>query len=425
MRDVSIVLVGIGGYGNSFVNWLLDADGRAHARIVGAVDPVPSRCVRLPELLDAGVPVFPTMADFYEKASADLAILSTPIHLHARQTCDALRNGSHVLCEKPLCTTPEEAVRMRRAELEHGGHVAIGYQWSFSRAVQALKRDIRAGDFGRPLHLRTLVLWPRDEAYYHRNNWAGAVRDAEGNWVLDSPVNNACAHHLHNMLYVLGPETDRSAVPVELTAELHRAQAIENYDTAALRIRTDDGVELLFIVSHSAGHLVGPRFKYEFELGTVEYDDASGAQIVARMTDGSIRRYGCPSEAKDRKLWLTLDAIRRHEQALCGIAAAQPHTQCVWAAQQSGDPIRVFPRERIRVEGMEGHRVTWVEGLTGHLVEAFESRRLPSECGFDWAHPARTVSLDATTTAAPGPKVNVTLSLPKRRDVVAGATLPT
>lgn len=423
MRDVSIVLVGIGGYGNSFVNWLLDANGHAHARIVGAVDPNPSRCVRLPELLRAGIPVFPTLDDFYDASSAELAILSTPIHLHARQTCEALRNGSHVLCEKPLCTTPDEALRMRRAELEHGGHVAIGYQWSFSRAVQSLKRDILAGDFGRPLHLRTLVLWPRDEAYYHRNRWAGALRDAEGNWVLDSPVNNACAHHLHNMLYVLGPEISRSGSAVELTAELHRAQPIENYDTAALRIRTDVGANLLFIVSHSAGHLVGPRFTFEFELGTIEYDDAPGARIVARMNDGSIREYGCPNEAKDRKLWLTLDAIRRGRPTVCGIAAAQSHTQCVWAAQQSGEPIRDFPRERLRVAGLEGHRVTWVEGLTGELLEAYQSRRLPSECGFDWSHPSRTISLEAPTAPSPEPKVSVTVSLPKRH--IAGASLPT
>jgi predicted dehydrogenase len=422
MKDLSIVLVGIGGYGNSFVNWLLDANGHAGAKIAAAVDPNPTRCARLPELLHAGVPVFSNLEDFYRASHADLAVLSTPIHLHARQTIAALENGSHVLCEKPLCTTPDEAARMQAAETESGGLVAIGYQWSFSRAIQSLKRDILNGDFGRPLHLRTLVLWPRDEAYYRRNRWAGALRDTDGNWVLDSPVNNACAHHLHNMLYVLGSDVARSARPAELTAELYRAQAIENYDTAAIRVRTDDNIELLFIVSHSTHHLVGPRLSYEFEHGVIEYDDAPGAQIVARMNDGTVRAYGCPNEAKDRKLWLTIDAVRRQRATLCGISAAQPHTQCVWAAQQSGEPIRAFPRDLVRIEGVPGHRVTWVEGLTGQLLECFESRRLPSECGFSWAHPSRAVVAPANPTT--GPKVNVTVNVPKRRGVGAGAALP-
>ena len=38
--------------------------------------------------------------------------------------------------------------------------VAIGYQWSFSDAIQKLKADVIAGIFGKPRRLKTLVLWP-------------------------------------------------------------------------------------------------------------------------------------------------------------------------------------------------------------------------------------------------------------------------
>ena len=129
--------------------------------------------------------------------------------------------------------------------------VAIGYQWSFSPAIQRLKGDIAAGVFGAPKRLKTIVLWPRDETYYSRNRWAGKQRDEAGNPIFDSPVSNACAHYLHNMLYVLGDAVDRSAIPSRVSAELYRAHPIENYDTAALRCWTDRGVEILFIVSHA------------------------------------------------------------------------------------------------------------------------------------------------------------------------------
>ncbi len=44
----------------------------------------------------------------------------------------------------------------------------------------------------------------------------------QGRLVLDSPVNNACSHYLHNMFYVLGDRLDRSDQPKWVTAELYR-----------------------------------------------------------------------------------------------------------------------------------------------------------------------------------------------------------
>src|SRR5690606_38863553 len=112
-----------------------------------------------------------------------------------------------------LCVSLEQAERMRTARDEAGRQVGIGYQWSFSAAVQRLKRDIMSGVLGAPRRLKSMALWPRDEGYYRRNGWAGRRTSPTGEPVMDSPVNNACAHFLHNMLYVLGPRADRSARP--------------------------------------------------------------------------------------------------------------------------------------------------------------------------------------------------------------------
>ena len=133
----------------------------------------------------------------------------------------------------------------------------IGYQWSFSKAIQSLKNDIIKGLFGKPIRLKTLALWPRDDEYYGRNNWAGRIKENQGKWVLDSPMNNAVAHYLHNMFYVLGFEVDSSAVPKQVIAECYRANPIENYDTAVCRILTTDDVEILFYASH-ASHRMHP-----------------------------------------------------------------------------------------------------------------------------------------------------------------------
>jgi hypothetical protein len=124
-----------------------------------------------------------------------------------------------------------------------------------------LKRDLLEGRYGRPLRLATLCAWPRDRAYYRRNSWAGRLRDRDsGAWVLDSPANNAMAHFLHNALFVLGPAMAHSALPAAVTAELARAYPIDSADTAACRVMTDGGCEVLFLASHVTERPIEPRF---------------------------------------------------------------------------------------------------------------------------------------------------------------------
>ncbi len=389
---VSVVLVGIGGYGEAYLSALLDSFEPGEFSIAGAVEPAPERCGRLADLRALDVPVYGALGEFYAERSADLAVISSPIHYHCPQTCTALENGSHVLCEKPLGATIQGALRMIAARQEAGRFVAIGYQWSFSRAIQELKRDIRGGLFGAPRRLSTLVLWPRRHSYYRRNNWAGRIRDDEGRWILDSPVNNATAHFLHNMFYCLGEEWNTSAAPPEVTGELYRANDIENYDTAALRCHTAGGVEVLYFSSHAVSELLGPVLRYEFEDAAVTMK-GMGGELTARTADGSEKSYGTPCNAPDEKLRQCMEAARDDGGVACPIEAAAAQTLCMNGLQESAGTITDFPEAMRRTEGEAGDEITWAEGLYEALTECWEAGALPSEMGFEWASPGRAVDL--------------------------------
>ena len=219
----TVALVGLGGYGHIYVNALLDPRSASRVSFVAGVDPAFEACTRLAELNEKRIPIFRSLEEFCAAGRADLVILSTPLQLHCEQACFAMAQGSHVLCEKPLGAHPDQARQMIEVRDRSGLQLAIGYQWSFSAAIQNLKRDISAGRYGRPKRLRTRVYWPRDEKYYGRSSWAGRQRDQAGRPVFDSPANNACAHHLHNMFYVLGETPQRSDWPSMVQAELYRA----------------------------------------------------------------------------------------------------------------------------------------------------------------------------------------------------------
>ena len=391
MKEVTVALVGIGGYGEFYANRLLNSADAHDVRFVAAIDPQPNRSAYWDALQAARIPIYDDLEAFYRVAMADLVVIAAPIHLHAPFTCQALSQGSNVLCEKPLCATLEEAQSMAAAEKQAGRFVAIGYQWSFSEPIQALKHDILDGAFGRPLRLKTKTLWPRPASYFRRNDWAGRIRTAGGQWVLDSPANNATAHYLHNMFYVLGERRESSARPVTVQAELYRANPIENYDAAAIRIVTEAGTEILFYTAHPVKEEIGPAMHFAFERGTVDHVRHQGS-VQARFRDGRTKRYGDPDAGVELKLWQAVDAVRTGAPVACGIDAALSHTLCINAAQASH--ITPFPQEMLRREERAGDHLIWVEGLQSAFEACYDGNSLPAaEAGIPWAVAADEIDL--------------------------------
>jgi predicted dehydrogenase len=393
-NGVKIALAGISGYGDAYLSALLPKNGSNGSQLVGLVDPSPERCRRLDEVTAASVPIFSTMEALFERTPVDLMLIVTPTHLHARQTCFALEHQANVLCEKPVAGTVDDALQMLEVQRKSKGFAAIGYQWSFSDSVQALKRDIMSGILGRPIRMKSLALFPRSLSYFRRNDWAGRKHMSSGDGVFDSPVNNATAHYLHNMFYVLGKTRDGSAMPASVEAELYRANDIENYDTAAIRCKTDCGVEILFYTSHSVALREGPKSRYEFENAVVEHNHSASGEFIARFRDGRVVSYGQPNHDRHEKIWQSVEAVRTGAPVRCDIKSAMSHALCVAAAQESASAIVDFPEHLKRLVPLDGDSLICIEGLGDALLGAYERNILPSQMkDLFWARRARVVTV--------------------------------
>lgn len=392
-QEVSVAVLALGGYGNVYLGAMF-AEGEAHnVKFVAGIDPNPATCRFLGEFEARGIPIYPSLEAFYAEQTADLMVMSPPIHLHRPLTEAALAHGANVLCEKPLTATVQDARAMLHAERASGKFVGIGYQWSYSPVIQALKQDVMDGVLGRPLRLKTKTFWPRRADYYKRNNWAAKVKSASGAWILDSPAHNATAHYLHNCFFVLGASLAASAWPVDVQAELYRANAIENYDTAAIRAHTSAGVEILFYTTHAVPNNIGPIFRYEFENAVVEYTAYAGP-IVARFADGRVKDYGDPFAGQADKLWAAVDAVRTGASLPCGIETAIPQVVCINGAQESMGDVATFPADVVRYDGEGDGRLTWVDGLQETIEACFDANVLPSELGtVSWAQAGTVVDL--------------------------------
>jgi len=295
------------------------------------------------------------------------------------------------MCEKPLGATIREAAAMVEARNHARRFVDIGYQWSHSLAVQSLKRAISEGVFGAPVRFKCIALWERTENYYKRNSWAGLLRDPEGRWILDSPVNNAVAHYLHNMFFCLGERWNSCAPPVEVTGELYRANDIQNYDTAALRAHTESGVEVLFYCTHAVQGMTGPLCDWQFERARVSYEGL-GSEWTAHFPDGTTRTYGDPNEDQMKKVADAVHAVRSGAEVACPPEAAFGQTLCMNGLQESARIVE-FERSMVKVDEKDGDRLTWVPGLGNVLTLCYKQGLLPAEAGIPWSQPGKTIDL--------------------------------
>jgi len=392
-----IFLIGIGGYGNVYVNALLDGPVGKDYQIVGYTDPAPQGCTRLAELEAVGCRAYASAEAFYEKHAADLTIISAPIQYHPQYACLAMEAGSHVLCEKPAAATLAGIAQMRSVQQKTNKLLGIGFQWCYAEAMLRLKADILSGKFGAPQQLKVMVLWPRDDAYYARGvGWAGKRTDSAGAWILDSVALNATAHYLQNMLWITGAALDQTARVSKLRAETYRANHIEMYDTIVLQGQLDNGAELHYVASHAieSAKEQGPVFAYRFDRGVVEY--TNGGCLQATFADGSSRNYGDPFACIEDKLVCMLRAMDAADTLPCTLDTAEQLTRCIGAVDESSrivdlQPWAAYDEDRLR---------TWVPGLAEVLQQCYDQLQLPSQTGAVWAESGEWVC-PADIPAAP------------------------
>lgn len=95
-----------------------------------------------------------TWQDVISRRDVEAVIVCTPPHLHAEISIAALNAGKHVLCEKPLCRTIDEAKAMIQAACDAKRTLKCGFNHRHHPAIWEAKRLLDCGHLGRPLFAR-------------------------------------------------------------------------------------------------------------------------------------------------------------------------------------------------------------------------------------------------------------------------------
>lgn len=388
MKPLRMVLCGAGGYGSQYLDALLADD---MFRLVGVVQTNMHRHQELAQrMADRSIPVFEALEDCLAVCRADAVIITTPIPRHYDQCVAALKAGAHVLCEKPLVSDYAKAMALERLALDEGIQLqlGVGYQRSYSPAMTALKQDVMAGRYGKPLRMATISFMPRSDAYFRRNAWAGKLLDDGGEPILDSVLHNGAAHQLHAMLYLLGGEMDASAQILSVRAQCTRAHRIGSFDACAVALETRECPQVLFAGTHACTGEPRQLIRFEWEKGVLEMDLAKGGNLIVRTAAGAVD-YG-PSVCEfSMKLRVFAQKLLNNELLPCTPTSAKAEVAAAVGTCLSAQIRNVTGIPEERADGVYLH----VPGQDEALMQAYEAARLPYDLGLDFGFAPKRVGM--------------------------------
>jgi len=140
-------LIGCGGNMRAHIRRLVTIP---EVQVVGIAEPNEEN-VRLakeqyPVLADA--PVFTSHQEMLSGVTPDAVEISTPHTLHFQQITDSLAAGCHVLCEKPMVCSSEEAYAVCEKAAASGRVIMVSYQRHQQALYRWMREFIAAGELG-------------------------------------------------------------------------------------------------------------------------------------------------------------------------------------------------------------------------------------------------------------------------------------
>ena len=256
-------------------------------------------------------------------SDVDIVCICTPSCFHAQNAIDAMMAGKHVVLEKPMALSTEDADSVIAVSKETGRLVTVICQLRFSADVQRLKKLVTDNAFGRITLCTLSMKYHRSMEYYNSSPWKGTLKFDGGGALMNQGI-----HGIDLLEYIVGGVKDVKGIVRTLS---HR---IEVEDTAVAVLEFESGA-LGTIVASTCAY---PGFERKIEI--------HGDRGYAVLTENSIEK-------------LMIDGI---EQS----------TEKVAVANTASDPTAVQSEmHKIEIENL----LSAIEGRGELLIDAKEGKR--------------------------------------------------
>lgn len=160
-------------------------------------------CDKVPRAMEEyvqkyGAKPYENLAHMLNDPAIDVVNICTPSGLHASIAVAAAKAKKHVIVEKPIALTLEDADLMINTCKENGVKLAVVHPNRFRPVVQELRKLMDEGRFGKLSHANATVRWNRNQAYYDQAPWRG-TKAFDGGVLMNQAI-----HNLDLLIWLMG-----------------------------------------------------------------------------------------------------------------------------------------------------------------------------------------------------------------------------
>jgi predicted dehydrogenase len=161
----------------------------------------------------------------------DVISVCTPNGLHAVHSIAALESGHHVLCEKPLCISVQDGLKMNASAEKAGKKLFVVKSTRYNPALVSLKKMLENDSLGRLYSFQLNCFWNRPAAYY-ADSWRGRLNMDGGT------LFTQFSHYIDAMLWLLGDVRQVSGFRKNVAHQT----SIEFEDTGVVALEMANGI---------------------------------------------------------------------------------------------------------------------------------------------------------------------------------------
>ena len=262
----------------------------------------------------------------------DIVYVGTSNELHLRHTLAAAGAGRHVLCEKPLALTLDDARRMVRACAVAGVQLGTNHHLRNAATHEAIRDAVRGGRIGTPLAARVFHAVHLPDRL---RTWRVSGAGAGGGAIMDITV-----HDADTLRFILDDEPQHVIAQVQNSGMA--APPLEDAVMAVVRFRGGVIVQLhdAFTIAHagtglevhgSEGSVIARDVMTQQPVGTVVLRDATGETTLpvthVNLYERSVRRFNDAVKGRGSPAATGHDGVRSLALALAVREAATRGTR--------------------------------------------------------------------------------------------------
>ncbi len=140
--------------------------------------------------------------EMLDQVKPELVSIATESGNHAEIALYCIDKGIHLIIEKPMAMSIEDANKIIDKSKEKGVKVSSCHQNRFNVAIQEMRKAVEGGRFGRISHGSIHVRWNRGKGYYDQASWRGTWAEDGG------ALMNQCIHGIDLLRWMMGDEIE-------------------------------------------------------------------------------------------------------------------------------------------------------------------------------------------------------------------------